>query len=444
VLRRAVFGCVIFSLSWLIACGTPAPPSTLPAPQPDRTDAFLVDPFEGYPLQPTAALEQRIRDAYAVLVRQGAPEVAHEEAEAVLEVDPGFHPAHVLAAQSALLLGRGRDALDRTRPVVEELPEYRAAAWVLALAAEDLSRVVAAYEALLPLAPDWPEATERAERLRIRAVEITHNRFVEALDRGHLEAAGSELERLHEWVGDQPETLEAAWRLARALGAEETERLVLERMVLADPARRETAERLAELEIGGGSLRVGLSRLEALALEYPDDPALLDLVERAKFRWRLENFPDDIRALARSPELTRADFATLLFWLVPEVRYADLEAPAVATDILDHPRRDEVVRVLNLSLLQVDQTVHRFVPERAVMRGEALAAFLRLLARGQPDAACLLDVDVTRLSKWSDLTCDCAVRCGLIPEAADCLPAAPVSGDEALELFRLGLAPANH
>ena len=403
----------------------------------------MVDPFLGFPLQPTAALELRIRDAHEALLKLGTPEAALAEVAAVLEVDPGFQPADVLGAQAELLLGQARDAVERTQSLVDELPTYRAAAWVLAAAAEEVAEIVTAYEALWPLAEEWEQAANASARLRPRAVDITRHRFDEALERGHLEAAERELERLHAWAGDEPATTESAWQLSRALGDEGAERLVLERMVQEDPARRDTIERLAELEIDGGSLRIGLSRLEALSIDYPDDLSLLDRVERAKFRWRLENFPEDVRELASTPELTRADFATLLYWLVPEVRYAELEAPPVATDILEHRRRDEIVRVLNLDLLQVDRIIHRFAPERAVMRSEVLVAFLRLLARAQPDASCLVDVDLLRLDGRTGLICSSAARCGLLPETSDCLPAAAISGDQALELFRLGLAPQN-
>ena len=35
--------------------------------------------------------------------------------------------------------------------------------------------------------------------------------------------------------------------------------------------------------------------------------------------------------------------------------------------------------------------------------------------------------------------CAAAARCGLLPEPADCLPGAPLSGAEALELVRRAL-----
>jgi len=432
------FAALALLVSGCAGVGAPVPESVL---GPGRVDPVLVDPFLHFPLETSTALGGRVREAFDEVKRGAALGPARDQALAVLEADPGFQPAAVLAAEIDFLEHRAARARDRLQPVSEAFPRYHAASWVLALAADELGDVVLAYEALTRIGAALPGAAQRASELAPRAVEITRKRFDQALASLHFEAAHAELDRLRTFAGDDPSTLEATWRLARAAGETGDERAALERLVAAAPERRETVERLAELEIEAGSLRAGLARLESLADHYPEDRALGERVERAKFRWRFENFPQAVRALARVPELSRASFARLVFWLVPQVRYAPIEAPPVATDILDHAQRNEIVRVLNVGLLDVDRSVHRFAPERPVSRLEVLAALLRVRARNHPNAACLAGIEPSRFGRQVARTCDAAVRCGLLAESADCLAAAPVSGDQAIELFRLGLSP---
>src|SRR5262249_15640164 len=111
----------------------------------------------------------------------------------------------------------------------------------------------------------------------------------------------------------------------------------------------------------------------------------------------------------------------------PEVRYGKPAAARIATDVLEHPAREEIVRVINLGLLEVDETVHRFLPERAASRAEALAALGRLLA--QRGARCAA---ASRTGGW----CAAAVACGILPSAEDCLPGAPLAGNEAVRFIR--------
>jgi len=102
---------------------------------------------------------------------------------------------------------------------------------------------------------------------------------------------------------------------------------------------------------------------------------------------------------------------------VPSVRSARPAATRIATDALDHPAREEIVRVANLSLLRVDEALHVFEPQRAVTRYEAFSALARL--RGE------------RAETRAE-ACRFALARRWITEEAACLPAAPVAGSEAV------------
>jgi len=157
----------------LAACPSGRPrPEAPPEPEaaldgvPRAERPFLVDPLEGYPLVPAPEPAARVREGWRDLLRTGDEAAARALAAALLEEDPGFHPARVLAAQADYLAGDDEAALEALGPVVEELPAYTAAQLLRGRAAERLGRIAEAYAAfraaagsgmLLPLS-DGPAA----------------------------------------------------------------------------------------------------------------------------------------------------------------------------------------------------------------------------------------------------------------------------------------------
>ena len=131
----------------------------------------------------------------------------------------------------------------------------------------------------------------------------------------------------------------------------------------------------------GGDPGAGLKIVQDLAARNPGDPDLARSLEAAKFRWRLSQLPKDVQGVASKPELNKGDLSVLLYWLAPQVRNSRPTAGRIATDVLDHPHREEIVRVVNLGLMEVDPTQHRFYPGSPVRRGQALRVVLRTLAR---------------------------------------------------------------
>ena len=122
----------------------------------------------------------------------------------------------------------------------------------------------------------------------------------------------------------------------------------------------------------------------------------------------------------------------LLYWLVSQVRNSRPTAGRIATDVLDHPHREEIVRVVNLGLMEVDPTQHRFYPGSPVRRGQALRVVLRTLARFGA-AACARTAAVTAANA-------CAVA-GLRPAGLrrGVRRDAPLSGSEGVEILRRSL-----
>lgn len=435
-LRRLAPG--VLAALLLASCTSPGPPAPV-APIPERLDPLRVDPLTGYPLTVRPDRAEQLADAFRGFAEGRPPEEIDALARSILAADPGFHPAIVLQAQTQVLARRDRAAIELLEPVVAELPDYTAALLTLGQALERIGDLTAALEVFSAAAPASAPAADRVAEIRPRAVEIAGNRLRDAVARGRIEDAETELRWLERWAEDELPVLEGAWQVAAARGDAEAELAIVRRLAATGDAGRPIRERLGELELEVGEVRAGLDQFERLAREHPDDPQIDRQLERAKFLWRLELLPPEVRGVGRKPQLERADFALQLYWLVPEIRYARVDNPPIATDILDHPRREEILRVLNLGLMEVDETLHRFAPAEPVTRHEVLAALLELLATSRDRLACLADVEPGSFAESRSLTCVKAAECRLISEAADCLPAARIAGPESLELFRRAL-----
>jgi len=425
---------------WLaVACtGTPEPVGPAPDARPvslARGDlAYLADPVVGYPLVIDSGRERALREAWRALVEEGASSQALAVAGDLLAVDPGLHPATVLAAQVGFARRDYAAAAAALRPVVEELPGYGAAQLLMGRLSEELGHLPEAYSAYRAASGDSDLAAERAAEILPRALDILAHRLDEALGRGWLEEAEGLLVTLTAWDPDATVTLEATRRVATRRGDPEGELAAVIRLGERFPERRDLIERRGELELEVGDPASGLEIFTALVDQFPGDPTLAEKLERARFRWRLNLLPEVAQRAAAEVELRRGSFAVLLYWLVSDVRYRRPERPRIATDILDHPQREAITRVINLGLMDIDDTVHHFSPEDPLRQGSALAALLSVLAElSERPAACIGPAGPGQA--W-ETVCASAVRCQLLTDPVECLPQASLSGAEAVELIR--------
>ncbi|HEX5759190.1 MAG TPA: hypothetical protein VF121_08350, partial [Thermoanaerobaculia bacterium] len=365
-------------------------------------------------------------------------DVAGAEAAAgeLLAADPDLDPARVLLAQVDFARGRHREVVTRLAPVAGRHPTYTAAQLLLGRSAEQLGNLPEAYAAYRAVAARDALAFERTGALHARVLEVTANRVAEALRTGDLAGAEALLARLREWGPSEELTFEAARQVAVARGDLRGELAAVERLAARRPDDRALAERRAELELEVGDASKGLEIVQELARQHPGDAALAEKLQVAKFRWRLALLPPGVQATAERPELTRADLAVLLYWLVPEVRHARPSAGRIATDVLDHPQREELVRAVNLGLLDVDPRVHRVFPGSRVSRSAGLRALWRTLWMFERGLPCVAGGGA---DPPSAALCERAARCGLLAAGEECRGAAPLAGPEAVEMIRRAL-----
>jgi tetratricopeptide (TPR) repeat protein len=387
---------------------------------------YLIDPLEGYPRAVDPAAQDRLREVWRDLMEEGDAAGAVRSAAAMLEQDPELLPAQVLIAQVELAAGGDRQVVERLLPVGDAVPAYTANQLRLGRAAERLGDLALAYAAYRAVEAENPLAAKRAGELKPRALEIVSNRLEEALRNQLPEDADKQLDLLRKWAPTETVTLEAARKVAQARGDRGAELAAVKELSTRWPSDRALQERRAELELEVGDPSAGLKIIQDLAALHPQDPALAAKLAAAKFRWRLSLLPQDVQEVAAKPELNKGDLAVLLYWLVSDVRNSRPAAGRIATDVLDNPHQEEIVRVVNLGLMDVDPTLHRFSPAAPVRRSLALRVVLRMLARFGK-AACA-DAGAASL-------CATAVSCGLVPSEEDCQPAVPLSGAEGVDLL---------
>ena len=410
-----------------------------PSPRlPSEDLRFLVPPSSGYPLALRPGEGERVDAAFDSLIREGQRERALSLSQQALSRNADFYPATVLTAQVAFLDGDFNQAKDLLTPQVAELAQYTSWQLLLGRSAEKLSDLVAAYEAYENVAEESPAARSKTRELGPRVAQVLAQRIESDLQNRGSEEAMLELARMEMWLPEETLTLESAAAVAQATSNPEAELKAVAKLSARDPGERSLAERQAVLELEVGDAGAGLRIFQALASEHPLDAELQDQLARARFLWRLQLLPIEARDLVNRAELSRGDFSAMLYWLFPEVRYGQSKQVRIANDVLDHPYREEIVRVVILGIMDIDERLHQFSPHNAVTRAAALTSMVRLLIRKQPPLACVGELQ-RNASLDLDTVCRVVASCGLIAASSDCRPAATVSGTEAVELSRLSL-----
>ncbi len=430
-MKRAARGiAVAVVVATLSGCASaPAPTSQYTPPAPELA-AFLPDPTAGSDRQDAAV--DTVRQAHARLLQTGDTATVKTSLSALLAARPEWVPARVALAQAHLVAGELSTALEAVRTLGPA--RGPAGDLIVARVLEEEGDVAGAAIALAHVQSSSESVIQSLRRLEPRAVEVLSARVEEAAARARYLDAEAALADLRFLRPQARRTLELDLELARATDDRARELELLRRLAPGREGSVEMRLRRADLEMQLGDAPAGLAIVQALATDAPGNAVLAEHLRRAQFRWRVINSPESVRRIASSPQIRRSDAAVLLYWLLPQVRTARGGEARIASDILDHPAREEIVRVVNLGLLAVDDTQHTFHPERAVRRSDLLAALLRVLARAPAGDPCTSSAP-SGLS-GPEAICQRAVTCTLVQSPADCLAGGPISGSEALELIR--------
>ena len=400
----------------LVAAGCTTPDKPAPVVTPTGGDRFLVDPRMGY----TGAIPPTIGPQFETAWRWA---VAGDEAEArgrlaeVLAKNPDFMPARL--AEAALDIRAGR--YDAARGVVAEAlqhnPNWTAARMYEAEIAYRDKRTREAYDLYVALAADAnaPDfVKERVEELR---GAIFNELFAAAQTAPDTEAVRLLREALALNAGSMDARILLAQKLL-AQGQFEAARTELDPILDAAAPRPEVQQMLAEIDVGRGRYQEAIVRYDRLARQT-NDARYARRLEEIKLEWGAANMPPHYRAALDSPAISRAELATLLYWTVPQVRFAqNLATPPIAIDIENVAGREEVIRAMALGLYDVDPVTRRVSPHRPVTASRVSTLLARVLQlRG---AACARGLTGDRV----------LAACGVTDPLAERTPESTVTGKE--------------
>jgi tetratricopeptide (TPR) repeat protein len=302
-------------------------------------------------------------------------------------------------------------------PVDPSSPEARAAA--LAARAEDdaaagrLRDALDAYRDAASVAPGEARYRERVVELRASYVTTLHAEAESALERVDLAMARRAALALVEVAPESPAGYHVLASAAEAEGMLEDAWAAAQKAHARAPADAALTESLAALALRTSRFAEAEALYGALA---KGDPSLREKQTAARLEFQVQNLPAAARKAVAAPRITRAQFAALLFMLVPEVASARVpQGGDVAVDVVDRPERAPLVKAIALGFFSVARGTHLVGADTPVFRSEMPGHLRRLAALlGTRDEACFLEP--------SSLA-----TCGILPETTS----RQVSGREA-------------
>lgn len=350
-----VFIAVLAAL--VAACATaPAPP---PLVEPQTGDArFLIDPRTGFD-QPA---NPRFDEAWRYYLAGN-----DAEAEKRIAAMPGYAPASLLQAAIDIRAGR----LDEASAIVAKLPSWTASnvyAAELALARNDLRGAYQRYQ----------QVANPPEIVATRIADIRKRLFDQLV-------ATDSIASLREALQLEPTATVARMTLVQKLLAEKNydeARSALDPILnTADVDRPDVQESLAEIDVGRGRYQEAIVRYDRLA-RRTNDPKYLQRLNVIKDQFAAANMPPQYQRAAESDAITRADFAVILYWKVPSIRFAqNVSTPPIAVDLdNDVIGREEMIRAIALGIFPVDAVMRRASPNTILTAAATARAAARTLA----------------------------------------------------------------
>lgn len=404
---------------FVVSCAPAAAPP--PMVTPTGTDRFLVDPRIGYEMPIPPALATKF-DAAWRFVQAGDETEGRRRLDDILKRDPGFVPAILAGAALDIRAGRFDAARGAIAVVKQRVPNYTAAEIYEAEIAARENQTRSAYDLYRALAsrPGVPSVV--AERVSELGTTLFNELYAAAQTAPPAEAIRLLREALTINAGAIEPRVMLASRLVEQRQFEQARR-ELDPLLNTSADRTDVQALLAEIDAGRGRYQEAIVRYDRLA-KRTDDPRYAQRLEEIKQEWNAANMPSHYRTALDSGEVTRDQFATLLYWTVPAVRFAqNLNAPPIAVDIEDVPGREEVIRAIAIGLFEVDPVTRRVSPHRVVTAARLSTHLTRLLQlRG---AACARGIPT------ENVLATCGVTNPLATHPAD----APITGREAERLL---------
>jgi tetratricopeptide (TPR) repeat protein len=321
---------------------------------------------------------------------------AEREVALALKSSPEFFPSEATAGYIELARKSASSALSHFDRALEGDREYVPALVGKGQAVLALNRdaeAVEAFQAALAHDPSLADVQRRVEVLKFRGLERNLAAAREAARSGRTDEA---IETYRAAIESSPESA----FLYRELGAIERQRgqndAALEHFRKAldlDRDDRDTLMKLGELLESRGDVEGALTAYEeSLAIEQ--DAAVEAKRDALRVRAAFERMPEEYRAIATLPLLTRGDFAALIGVRLGPLLGAPSSDVGVITDVRAHWAEPWILAVARAGVMEPFAN-HTFQPRALVRRVDFAQAVSRLLAR----AATLAPA---RAKEWRD------------------------------------------
>lgn len=417
IIALVVAGCAGF--------GTPPP---LPAPKGEAR--YLIDPRIGYPRTVAPAVDRRFDTAWRAFLTGDYADSRRRLAD-LHSRNPEYLPASLAEAAIDIVQGQVDAAAGIVTTAEARVPEYTAARVYeaeIAVARHDTQRAYDLYNAIAQQ-PNAPSTV--ADRVKMLRDRLFNELFTAAQNAQGPEATRLLREALAINAGDTTARIQLASHLIAERSFDEALQVLGPIVNSPDAGKPDVQAALAEIEVGHGNFQAAMNRYERLE-RLTHDARYARRLEQIKEAWNEANLPPQYQMAIESQAIDRADFAVLLYWKVPSVRFAqNLGTPPIAIDIEALPGREEIIRALALGLYDVDPVTRRVSPNRLVNA----AALTRLGARALliGGASCARSVPYQRdetLRAQSILA-----ACGISDPSATVPPDSPVTGQTAAAML---------
>jgi tetratricopeptide (TPR) repeat protein len=341
---------------------------------PQGEDRYLPDPRTGFSAALPPLVAQKLENAYRYALASNDAEAERNLADVRMRA-PGLEPATLLEAFMAIRAGRYDDARTLMASVNEDNLVARVYQAEIAYRQHETRIAYDLYRQLAALQDAPPTARERLDELQ---GALFNDLFASAQAAAPAEAVRLLREALTFNAGAIEPRILLSQKLVEQRQFEEARR-ELDPILNTAADRAEVQEMLAEIDVGRGRYQEAIVRYDRLA-RRTKEPRYTQRLEQIKTEWSAANMPSHYRAAADSLAVTRADFAVLLYWTVPSVRFAqNLGTPQIAVDIQDVAGREEIIRALALGLYDVDPVTRRVGPFRTLTASRVSSLLSRVL-----------------------------------------------------------------
>jgi tetratricopeptide (TPR) repeat protein len=372
-------------------------------------DAFPLDPREQLPGPFPSAVERGFGYLVAGDASKAAAEFSSARSGGGRAAEIGWIEARVLSGGVADANRACADAMaapDATLPLLVACGEAAAAdgrprdgyrLYQRALARGGASR---------------PGLSVRSEELRRTAADGLVGEARQAAQEGRIEEGREAAKAAMELDPGSAAALAAAAALEATADDRQLALDLYRQAVELEPTNATIGEEAASFALENADEAFAVTVFDRLAKE---DSIYEARAEEARLAFRVANWPEQERQAARAPKLSRAAAATLVWWMVPEVREAVVTSGVIASDAVSRRDSRAVTRAVALGLLETDRETHRASPDAPLSIGAASRLLGRLLLLLEPPSERIpCAANVARPPRTGAETAQIARDCGLI------------------------------